>query len=86
MKVMVFALLLFSLMPAAHASLQDWKIDVSINDDRTSEWLVTYAYTENVQRSDFFILAGISDYNVTAGGLPVSCDINRVIGSSIVCK
>ncbi len=80
----ILAILIF--LPAAHAALQQWDIDVSLNDDRTSDWLVTYAYDAPIQKSDFFILAGVSSFNVTADGQPVDCSISRSIGSSIVCN
>jgi uncharacterized membrane protein len=71
---------------AAKASLRDWNIDISINDDKTSEWTVSYSYLDYVQRSDFFLLPGATAFNVTADGRPVNCAITRGIGTSIVCQ
>ena len=80
----ILAMLLF--VPASHAALQEWTIDISLSDDKTSDWVVSYSYDAPVQKSDFFILAGVTSFNVTADGQPVDCSISRSIGSSIVCN
>ena len=51
----ILAMLLF--VPASHAALQEWTIDISLSDDKTSDWVVSYSYDAPVQKSDFFILA-----------------------------
>lgn len=82
------ALALLAFLPAAHAgaSLQEWTIDISLNEDRTSDWRVAYLYNESVGKSDFFLLAGVSGFNVTADSMPAVCTISRTIASSIVCE
>lgn len=82
--IIILAAMVF--VPAAHAALAEWKVDISLNDDQTTDWTVTYNYDENVQRSDLFLLSGVTSYNVTADGLPVHCSISSSIGSSIVCN
>lgn len=82
--IILAALLLF--LPVTHAALQDLHIDISLNDDRSTDWTVTYNYSENVQKSDFFVLAGVSSFNVTADEQITDCSISRTVGSSIVCN
>jgi uncharacterized membrane protein len=86
MKFAVIALLALLFIPATHAALQEWKIGISINDDRTTEWVVSYTYNESIQKSDIFLLTGITSYNVTADGVPVKCSLSSGIGSSIICN
>lgn len=86
MKYVLFVIAMLLFLSTAHAALQDWKIDISLNDDKTSDWTVTYRYNDSVQKSDFFLLVGVTSFNVTADSLPVSCSIARGIGTSIVCN
>lgn len=86
MKCIVAILALLFFLSPAHGALQDWTIDISLNDDKTSDWIVTYVYDDSVQKSDFFLLVGVTSFNVTADSLPVSCSIVRGIGTSIVCN
>jgi len=89
MKTAVLALAISAfllVLPAAHASLQSWNIDISLNDDKTSDWVVSYHYSENVQKSDLFLLSGVTLFNVTADNQSVDCTASRGIGTSIVCS
>ena len=35
-----------------HASLTNWDVDISVNDDGSSDWKVVLTYNETVQQSD----------------------------------
>ncbi len=80
-----FALVL-TVVPMAHAAILEWDVDISLNDDKTSDWVVTYLHSDNVQQSDIFLLSGITSFNVTADDVPVSCTLSINLGSSIVCN
>lgn len=81
--ILIAAVLL--LLPASHAALVDWNIDIALNEDRTSDWVVTLSYNESVEKNDYFFLGTISSYNVTADGSPADCSFSQGVGSSIVC-
>jgi hypothetical protein len=86
MKRLVLAVLFICIFSTAgKAALLDWNIDISLNDDRTSDWNVTLLYSEPVVKSDYFVLATIKNYEVFADGVPVSCKLEKEIGTSIVC-
>jgi uncharacterized membrane protein len=86
MKKLVFAVMFVCIFAAAgRATLLDWNIDISLNEDRTSDWNVTLLYSEPVTKSDYFVLATIKSYEVIADGTPIQCKIEKEIGTSIVC-
>jgi len=69
-----------------HAALVDWTIDISINDDKTTSWLVRLLYNEPVEKSDYFVLTDITRYEVYADGVPISCTLTRGPGTLITCN
>jgi len=84
MVVFVSLLLLPGLVNAA--SLNDWEVDISINEDRSSSWTVTLEYKENIGKSDYFILADVSNVEVFADSLPIECAISKKVGTTIICE
>jgi len=68
-----------------HASLTNWDVDISVNDDGSSDWKVVLTYNETVQQSDYFILSRISDAQIFANNQTASCRVTQDIGTSIVC-
>jgi hypothetical protein len=79
-------LILLLLLPAAHASLKTWDIDISINSDKTAEWLIKLNYDESVTRTDYFVLAKITGVEVSVDGKFVDCNVSsQDVGTSITC-
>ena len=79
-------LILLLLLPAAHASLKTWDIDISINSDKTAEWLIKLNYDEPVSRTDYFVLAKITGVEVSVDSKFVDCNVSsQDIGTSITC-
>lgn len=74
------------LIPTVHASLSEWNVDISVNDDGSNDWNVTLTYNETVTQSDYFVLSQISDLQVYADNVPITCQVSEEIGSSIVCR
>ncbi len=88
-SILFFALLLFAVFvqPSQAATIQDWSIDVEINEDRTSEWIVTILYNETVQKADYFVLADVSYVETEIDGLPSRCDVTKQqLGTLMECK
>lgn len=71
---------------AANASLANWDIEVSVNDDGSTDWTVVLTYNETVEKSDYFVFSKITNVEVFADKKPASCDITQDIGTSIVCR
>lgn len=84
-KALAFLAVLIFLTPA-HASLQDWNTDISLNDDKTSYWIVSFFYNETQSRHDYFILAGVQSYEVLADNAPAQCKLQKELGTSIICE
>lgn len=69
------------------AQLENWTISVSLNDDRTAEWVVNLTYKENVSRSDYFILGRITGLEMTAGDRFIECTTPvRDVGTLVLCE
>ncbi|MCX6815576.1 MAG: MarR family transcriptional regulator [Candidatus Aenigmarchaeota archaeon] len=85
-KLILLILAVFALLPIAHASISDWSVDVAINDDGTTTWTANMVYNETVSRSDYFVLTDITNYEVSADGLPIACNIQKGPGSLITCE
>lgn len=88
MNFKLAALVFIIFMQLAHAaSLKEWNIDISINDDKTAEWVVTLLYDGNVSKSDYFVVSKITGTEVSADGNYIDCPITqKEFGSSIVCS
>jgi hypothetical protein len=82
--LLAFAIIL--IIPVSFARpLSEWKIDVTINDDKTAGWIITLVYNQPVNRSDYFIFSPISDLSVYADDRPVRCSVSEKVGTSIIC-
>ncbi|MBI2971265.1 MAG: hypothetical protein HYY37_02485 [Candidatus Aenigmarchaeota archaeon] len=81
------AVLVLLLMPAAHAELQRWDVNISLEDDGTARWNVVFQYKENISRSDYYILAKVTEPGVLADGRFVDYRLaQQSIGTSIVVE
>lgn len=85
-KALIYAAILTLLASPSHAVLQDWSTDISLNDDKTSEWTVSFVYNETQAKHDYFILASIQDYEVFANGRRADCRMQTELGTSIICS
>ncbi|MBI2076681.1 MAG: hypothetical protein HYT72_05540 [Candidatus Aenigmarchaeota archaeon] len=87
LKMSIYAaMVLLFLLPAAHASLKSWDVDISINSDKTSEWVIKLVYDEPVPRTDYFVLAKITGVEVSVDSQFVDCDVSaKDVGTSITC-
>ena len=83
-KWFAVAVLLF-LLPV-QAKLNNWNMDVTIDTDKSTEWVANFEYSDVVDRSDFFVLAKITGVEVKADGQFIDClTTAEDIGTSIVC-
>lgn len=81
------ALLLFLLLIyPGHAAISNWEIDVSLNEDGTSNWVIMQEYNETVTKTDYFVFSEISGLKVTANNQELDCSIEAGIGVSIICN
>lgn len=86
MKLFAVVLLLAMVLFAGTSyAATEWNIEIDLQEDRTSNWVATYSFDEPVKNHDFFLLAGISSYNVTADGSLVDCQATKGVGTSIIC-
>ncbi len=68
------------------ASLKNWATDVSLGDDKTSEWLIAFEYDANITRSDYYILSRIIGVEAMADDKFVECSVKGLeLGTSIIC-
>ena len=89
MSIPLFALLLFAMFvqPSQAATIQDWSISVEINEDRTSEWIVTILYNETVQKSDYFVMADVTYLETKIDDVSTRCDqTKQQLGTLMECK
>ncbi|MBI2580075.1 MAG: hypothetical protein HYW27_04205, partial [Candidatus Aenigmarchaeota archaeon] len=86
MKIWAIPLLLIVLPVAYASSLQEYNIDLSINDDGGSEWTVKLDYNETTSKSDYFIFGTPSDLEITADGKVVKCAVTPNVGTSVICN
>lgn len=82
------AIILFIIPASSHAaSLSSWNIVASINDDKTVDMDITMTYSENITKTDYFVLAKVSHVGVYADNEIAKCDVQeRDIGTLIVCS
>ncbi|MCX6819059.1 MAG: hypothetical protein NT129_03615 [Candidatus Aenigmarchaeota archaeon] len=88
MRCLVLVLFALLLVPSVHAAnLDNWNIEISLNDDRTSEWIVTLVYDDNITRNDYFVLTDrITGLEVITDGNFIDCQVSRQgLGTSILC-
>ncbi|MFH0832495.1 MAG: hypothetical protein V1900_02110 [Candidatus Aenigmatarchaeota archaeon] len=87
MKKLISFLVLLMIVPITHANLNEWNIEISLNEDKTTQWQVSLLYNENVTRSDYFVLAKITGVEVMADDKFVDCIVSRKeVGTSILCE
>lgn len=89
MKQCLFFLTIFLLLVpiVSAANLSDWNIEVTLNEDRTTEWIINLRYDDNITKSDYFVLSRrITGLEVIANEYFIDCQIsNPGIGTSILC-
>jgi len=88
MRCLVLILFVLLLVSSVHAAnLNNWNIEISLNDDRTSEWIVTLVYDNNITRNDYFVLTNrITGLEVITDGNFIDCQVSRQgLGTSILC-
>lgn len=88
MKRLHLAVSFLFVISLAHAvGVEEWSTEVSVENDRSTEWIVSLAYKENVTRSDYFVLARVTGVEVKADGSFIDCSVtDRGLGTSIVCE
>ncbi|MBI2172810.1 MAG: hypothetical protein HYT73_01195 [Candidatus Aenigmarchaeota archaeon] len=86
MKAILAAFFMVLLSSFAYASLEEYNIDVSINDDGSTDWLVKLDYTNITTKSDYFIFGTPANLEVTADGSPIKCSATSNVGVSIICN
>ena len=89
MKAFVIIILLFGIFaqPTFAATIQDWSIGITINEDKTSEWIVTILYNETVQKTDYFVLADVSYLQTKVDDTIFHCDqTKQQLGTLMECK
>src|SRR3989338_10096367 len=77
---------LLSVTSASHASLTNWTVDMTINDDGGTEWVVALTYNETVPKSDYFVFARVSNLEEFGDSSPIDCVAIYSLGTSIVCS
>jgi hypothetical protein len=88
MNFRLVAVFFIALIQFSHAAtLNNWNIDISINDDKTAEWVVTLLYDGNVTKSDYFVASKITGTEVSADGTYIDCSTTqKEFGTSVVCS
>ena len=86
MRILLAAMIFLAMLPVAHASLSNWNIDVTLNNDKTTDWTVDLFYNESIAKTDYFILGKINSYEVFADDNLLNCALDYEIGSSITCS
>jgi DNA-binding transcriptional ArsR family regulator len=85
MKLLLLAFLLISV--SYGATIENWEIDISLNNDDTADWKVTMDYADIQKKSDFYIISGISNLRVTADKELITCTpASQDIGTLILCE
>jgi len=87
MKVQLFAFFAFLFIAStAHASLVNWTVEVSINDDGGADWVASLTYNETASQSDYFVLSRVTNVEVLGDNRPLECASTYSLGTSIVCE
>ena len=80
----LFALLV---LPITHCSVDNWYVEIYLQEDGTADWFVFLNYDENVTRSDYYVLADIVNFEVFANEERIMCSASeRGLGTSILCE
>ncbi len=86
-KWFAVAILLVFLAPVQAARLENWNIEVIVDSDKSTEWIVNFNYNETVGRSDFFVMSKITGVEVKVDGRFIDCQSSaKDVGTSIVCN
>jgi len=83
--IAIFAVTLLS-STANAARISNWNIDISLNENKIADWFVTIDYQENVDKSDYFVLAEATNIEVFADSLPIECSVSKKLGTTILCE
>jgi uncharacterized membrane protein len=83
---LVFATVIILSNTAYAAKLDNWEVDISVNDDKGANWTIKMDYAENVSRSSYFVLANVDNIEVFADDLPIECSVSREFGTTIICN
>lgn len=87
MRPFLLLLVVLLLSSIGNAQLNNWDIDISIEDDDTTYWTVTLDNKEPVQRTDYFITSRLTGVEVIADGQFIDCEVSeKELGTSIVCE
>ena len=87
MRLFAAIIILMLLIPAVQAaSLTEYNIDISINDDKSTDWIVKLEYSDVTPKSDYFIFGTPTNLDVTGDGAPLKCIIGDAIGTSVICN
>jgi len=86
-KLLLSILFVLLLLPLAHCSVNNWNVEVYLQDDGTADWIVSLNYDENITRSDYYVLANINRVYVYADEEPIQCSVSeKGFGTSILCE
>jgi len=72
---------------AAHAAaISTWSVNIELQDDGTTKWIVDTVYKEKINRADYWVLGDILSLRTAVDGVEMQCSIAKVeVGSSITC-
>ena len=79
--------MLLLLIPLSYgATIEDWDINIAINNDNTADWTVNIKYEKPVQTSNYYVLSSVRNIQVTADDQRIICTSEILdVGTSIVC-
>lgn len=86
MKAVFVILGLLLLSGASYAALDDWKIDISLNEDNTADWIVTLQYDSFQSRNEYFVFSRVSNVRVSGDSKPLECKLQYTVGTTITCS
>ncbi len=76
---------IFLLSPVYAASLKEWNVEITINDDGTADWIVSRMYNDTGGKQDYFLFSKITNLEVTADDVIIKCSVTEDIGTTILC-
>lgn len=84
---LVLAVLLFLSQAANAATLKSLTTEISLQEDKTAEWIATFEYDSDITRSDYYILSKVIGIEVMADDAFVECSVKSLeLGTSITCE
>lgn len=86
MRIYAVFVLLAVLPYISLASLNEYNVDISINEDKSTNWIVRLEYSNITAKSDYFIFGIPTNLEITGDGRPLKCAIGDTIRTSIVCN